>query len=140
MPQQSLAAVPVSLGSISPGLISRKLRVAGRLLSRSSDEALFLLSDGNNALFVDISLCLNPDKSMPYLRENNATLVVLGYLEETQIAMPLPTLPLHTRTTHVDPYLVLRAILMIESPDLDLQLWAYSTNEQGRFLRRTYGD
>ncbi|OBZ66567.1 hypothetical protein A0H81_13466 [Grifola frondosa] len=123
MPQQVEHASPVKLSSITTDLVSRKLRIAGRLLAYDFDTTILLLHDGDNGLLVDVSLCLNPYKSMRWLRESNAIVMVFGYLEQSSSPLPVPALPYHSRATKVNHYLVLRAMLAQEAPDLDLVLW-----------------
>ncbi|KAL6308145.1 hypothetical protein BKA93DRAFT_765610 [Sparassis latifolia] len=123
MSQQPETATVVRLSSITPELVARKLRVAGRLFTYIADSSTLLIADGENALFVDVSLCLSPWQSYLWLQENNGTLFALGYLEQVQDPIPLPTLPHHARPTAVDPYLVLSALVVDHVPDLDLELW-----------------
>ena len=88
-------------GSRSPELVTRKIRVAGRLvriflfICSSSDtttrrvqaydslNGLIVLRDGETTddVLVDISLCLSPFKTYPWLQEQNTVVMILGYLE-----------------------------------------------------------
>ncbi|KZT04658.1 uncharacterized protein LAESUDRAFT_657387 [Laetiporus sulphureus 93-53] len=130
MPQLLDCATPVKLSSITPEFTSRKLRVAGRMLAYIPETSMLLLADGHAALFVDISLCLNPHSSMPWLRERNSVIMAMGNLEESEHPFPLPILPLHARKSEIDPYLVLRAIVVTDSLTLDLRLWNKAIEER----------
>ncbi|KAI0915697.1 hypothetical protein AcV5_003547 [Taiwanofungus camphoratus] len=132
MPQQVEAATPIRISSITPKLVSRKLRVAGRMLAYDPKSAILLLVDEDSAVFVNTSLCLDPVESHAWLRENNSVVSALGYLEELPSALPLPTLPLHARPTQVDPHLMLSAIVLKAVPDLDMVLWNGAIQERER--------
>ncbi|KAH9928762.1 hypothetical protein B0H21DRAFT_120473 [Amylocystis lapponica] len=125
-------ATPFTMSSITRKLASRKLRIAGRLLAYDILSATILVADAGSALFVDISLCLDPGKSLPWLREGKTTVIALGYLEERDNPLPLPVLPAHAPATEVDPHLVLCALLVTDSPDLDMELWNRAIEERER--------
>ncbi|CCM03338.1 uncharacterized protein FIBRA_05467 [Fibroporia radiculosa] len=131
MAQKLQTATPITIASVSQEMTSRKVRVAGRVLAHNTEASLLLLADGDAALFVDISLCLSPFKSAPWLQEINTPVLALGYIEESPNPLPLPTLPLHAPSaTKVDPYLVLKALLVTEAPDLDLAMWNHAIEER----------
>ncbi|KAI0373397.1 hypothetical protein BV20DRAFT_1049819 [Pilatotrama ljubarskyi] len=124
MPNQQVeSAAATKLSSISPKLLSRKLRVAGWLLHHEPESSIILIHDGEEALLVDISLCLNAWRSAPWLRESRTVIMALGYLESSHKALPLPVLSAHAPLVNVNPHLVLRAIVTQEARDLDMSLW-----------------
>ncbi|OCH86516.1 hypothetical protein OBBRIDRAFT_797106 [Obba rivulosa] len=123
MPQQPESATPISIRAIKREHASRKLRVAGRVLCYDADSATLTLADGDVALFVDVSLCVSTQKPMGWLWETNNLAVALGYLERVLKPLPLPTLPVNAPNTVVDPRLILRALVLNHSPDLNLALW-----------------
>jgi len=135
MSSQIQAARPVRIASIEPQLVSQKLRIAGRILAYNREDAILLIAYGSDALFVDISLWLDPSKFLPWLEESNNIVMVLGYLEERTEALPLPTLPLHARDVEVDPHLVVSALLVSECPDLDIDMWNRSIVEREKSER-----
>ncbi|TFY69628.1 hypothetical protein EVJ58_g291 [Rhodofomes roseus] len=82
-----------------------------------------LLADGAGAVLVDLTLCLDPFKPTPWLKESNTILIVIGSLDEVEQPYAPVVLPLHARPVEVDLQLVLRALSVREAPHLDLQLW-----------------
>nr|VWO95836.1 Structural maintenance of chromosomes protein [Ganoderma boninense] len=82
-----------------------------------------MIHDGQDALFVDISLCLDAWKRALWLRESRSVVMALGYLELSSKALPLPLLHAHAPLVDVNPHLVLRAVIVEEARDLDLALW-----------------
>ncbi|KAI0356202.1 hypothetical protein OH77DRAFT_1401713 [Trametes cingulata] len=124
MPNQQVeSAAATRLSSISSKLLSKKLRVAGWLLHHDAESSIVLIHDGEDALLVDISLCLNAWRSAPWLRESRTIIMALGYLEASAKALPLPVLSAHAPLVNVNPHLVLRAIVTEEARDLDMSLW-----------------
>ncbi|KAI9456504.1 hypothetical protein BJY52DRAFT_550019 [Lactarius psammicola] len=95
------SAVPTRLSSIRNELIGKKLRVVGKILSH------------------DVS------GSVPWLREPRSIVTLFGYLERSQADMRLPDLPeqLPHRELVLIPHFSLQAILVLDSPDVDLRLW-----------------
>lgn len=134
MSQQPETASVVRLSSITPRLVPRKVRIAGRLILYDAKSSLLLVADGGNALFVNASLCLNPRCSYSWLSESNTIVCALGYLEQLTDPIPIPTIPYHAPAISVDPYLVLSALLMDEKPDLDLDLWNSIAEKMERHL------
>ncbi|KAI0645415.1 hypothetical protein C8Q79DRAFT_1010382 [Trametes meyenii] len=124
MPNQQIeSATTTRLASISPRMLPRKLRVAGQLLHHDVESSTILIHDGEDALLVDVSLCLNAWRSAPWLREPRGIVMALGYLESSDKPLPLPVLSSHAPLVNVNPHLVLRAIVLEEARDLDLALW-----------------
>ena len=60
-----------------------------------SMKGLVLLRDGetDDELIVDISLCLSPFKTYPWLQEQNNIVMALGYLEYAENLDPVCALP-----------------------------------------------
>ncbi|TBU64533.1 hypothetical protein BD310DRAFT_806683 [Dichomitus squalens] len=141
MPNQQIEhGTPTRLSTISSLLASRKLRVAGRrvLLHDDSTSSIIMIHDGEDALFVDISLCLSTSKASLWLREGRSTVMVLGYLELTNKPLSIPEVHVHAPPVDVNPRLVLRAIVVEEARDLDLDLWnrAIQAQENASTLKR----
>ena len=120
------------------------------------DTFMMLLVHDEVAVLVDLSLCLDPFKTTPWLSESKSILTVIGTLEELEVSRRMvsldgltdiclkspyqpPVLPLHARPVEVDLQLVLRAISVRECPSLDLELWnrAVSLREQQLDSRTT---
>ncbi|KAI0779813.1 hypothetical protein C8Q74DRAFT_1350812 [Fomes fomentarius] len=123
MPQQVEHAVPTTLTSISSQLASRKLRVAGWLLHDDMASSTIMIHDGEDALLVDISLCLSGYRKALWLRESKTVVMALGYLELSRTALPLPVLHEHAPVVSANPHLILRAIVVENAGDLDMGLW-----------------
>lgn len=49
------------------------------------DTSMMLLAHGEIAVLVDLSLCLDPFKATPWLKESLSTLMVIGTLEELEV-------------------------------------------------------
>ncbi|RPD78266.1 hypothetical protein L226DRAFT_567930 [Lentinus tigrinus ALCF2SS1-7] len=123
MPQQLEPAIPTQLSSVSPAFVNRKLRLAGWLLHDNTASSVIMIHDGEDALLVDISLCLSAFKTSLWLRESKSLVMVLGYLELCPKALPLPVLHAHAPDVGVNPRLILRAIVAEEARGLDMSLW-----------------
>ncbi|KAI0675021.1 hypothetical protein C8Q78DRAFT_1075364 [Trametes maxima] len=124
MPNQQIeSATATRLASVSPQMLSRKLRVAGQLLHYDIDSSTVLIHDSEDALLVDVALCLSAWRSTPWLREPRTVVMALGYLESSDKPLSLPVLSAHAPLVNVNPRLVLRAIVLEEARDLDLSLW-----------------
>ncbi|KAH9855253.1 hypothetical protein C2E23DRAFT_857941 [Lenzites betulinus] len=125
MPNQQVeSATPTKLASVSPASLARKLRVAGRLLYHDAETSTIMIHDGEDALLVDVSLCVqNAWRSPPWLRESGTIVMVVGYVESSAKPLPLPVLSAHAPLVNVNPRLVLRAIIAEGAPDLDMVLW-----------------
>ncbi|KAF8893989.1 hypothetical protein BD779DRAFT_1669499 [Infundibulicybe gibba] len=122
MPQQTDAATPTRLASISGVLDGKKLRIAGRMLSYDSSTGLVLLLDQDVSVLVDVSLCIKPWSSS-WVRERLSTLMIIGHLEVSTEEFPIPTIPSFAPIPVVNPKLILRALLVIHAVDLDLEKW-----------------
>lgn len=118
------------------------------MLSYDTDTQLVIVIDGEDALLVDVSLCVDPWTG-PWIRERLCKVMTLGHLESADVSifpsegvathlvdfsalkdqLAIPTLPNFAPAPSVDPHLVLRAILITPVPDLDLNLWNASIKE-----------
>jgi len=120
------SAIPTRLSSIRNELIGKKLRVVGKVLSHDVRSSTILLWDESHIVPADISLCLPTRGSAPWLREPRSTVTLLGYLERSQAEMRLVDL-LPAQLPHEElvliPHVSLQAILVLDSPDVDLRLW-----------------
>ncbi|KAG8945947.1 hypothetical protein FRC04_012199 [Tulasnella sp. 424] len=125
MPQQVESARPTAISSIRSDQVGKKLRLAGRLLCYDNTTNLLLLSEGPSldCVMVDIMLYLTARRTMPFLREEQVQIMVVGHLEQIEGRLPCPTLPPYSDPPEVDLTLVVKAILLDPVPDLDLALW-----------------
>ncbi|KAH9083884.1 hypothetical protein EDB83DRAFT_2212852 [Lactarius deliciosus] len=141
------SAVPTRLSSIRNELIGKKLRVVGKILSHDVRSSSVFLWNDKHIVSADISLCLPTSGSVPWLRESRCTVTLFGYLERPQVMyffppmhvlmvdshryatcqadMRLPDLPeqLPHKEIELIPHFSLQAILVLDSPDVDLRLW-----------------
>jgi len=98
------------------------------VLSHDVRSSTILLWNDTHIVLADISLCLPTRGSAPWLREPKSTVTMLGYLERSQAELlrPPPDLP-PAQLPHEDvvfiPHVSLQAILVLDSPDVDLRLW-----------------
>ncbi|KAL1942552.1 hypothetical protein VTO73DRAFT_6154 [Trametes versicolor] len=138
MPQQVESAATTRLASISSALLSRKVRVAGWLLHYDADTSMLMMHDGEDALLVDISLCVrNAWRSPRWVFESKTVIMVVGYVESSVTALPLPVLSAHAPLVNVNPHLVLRAIVAEEARDLDMSVWNSAIEAQEETLQRS---
>lgn len=126
------SAIPTRLSSIRNELIGKKLRVVGKVLSHDVRSSTILLWNDCHIVLADISLCLPTRGSVSWLRELGSTITLFGYLEQTQVPharqfeMRLPdVLPVQLPREDVVfiPHVSLQAILVLDSPDVDIRLW-----------------
>lgn len=130
MSQQMDAAVPTRIQSLETNMAGRKLRLAGRLLSYDIATALILLLDKDQAVLVDVSLCVNPSSS--WVRERLGVLMIIGYIETSSVQVPIPTIPAYAPAPVIDPQLLFRALRVIQASDLDLDLWNLAIEERAK--------
>ncbi|KAF9474551.1 hypothetical protein BDN70DRAFT_815524 [Pholiota conissans] len=125
MPQQPDSATRKSLNTIDDSLEGRKLRVAGRVLAYDAPTGLVVLIDKGHGLLVDVELSLGDGaESAVWVTERLSTIMVIGHLERTPAPLPMPAaMPANAGRVKLNRKLVLRAILVVPTPDLDLALW-----------------
>lgn len=121
-------AAPTRISSVSPSHISKKLRVFGRVFHYNHNASLLILQDPMSALpvglFVDVSLCLDPFKSLSWTRENMNLLMVIGYLELSPTLLSITNVDQGLRPwPKVDTTFILRALILEECPGLNINLW-----------------
>jgi hypothetical protein len=164
MPQQTDPAVPTKLSSVAKLLDGRKVRIAGRsvfacdvsvartkwlsrMLSYDALTGIMLLSDQDQALLVDVSLCV--EKETCWARESKVVVMVVGYVEKLEVhysdslcylfhhvfqtTLPIPVLPAYYPAPVIDPSVVLRGLLVSEAANLDLSLWNMAIEERSGF-------
>lgn len=107
-PQQIEPAVPTRLSTVSVSHTSRKLRVAGtsvlpsrstcgsayayvcgpRLLAYDVSTGLALLveRDLSRALLIDVSMCVDPSRTAPWLRDKRSVVIVTAYVEQVDVS------------------------------------------------------
>ncbi|KAF8521277.1 hypothetical protein BU17DRAFT_88223 [Hysterangium stoloniferum] len=112
-----------ALEDVNPSLTGKKLRVAGKILSYDPSTYLLLIADLSSGLLIDLRLCLDPAQMMPFLHEMKGTLMVLGSLEHVELPLQIPALPKFVDVPAVDSRIVIRAILVNEVNDLNLEQW-----------------
>ncbi|TCD65180.1 hypothetical protein EIP91_003002 [Steccherinum ochraceum] len=118
MPQQTDPALPVRLSTVALQQPSSKVRVAGRVsVPYNPPSPLIEISDGKHSLVVDVSLCLNPFQTAPWIRERQAPVMFIGYLE------PAKSSELRTDAGEEGGMMLLRAIVARSADDLQLAIW-----------------
>lgn len=98
-----------------------------------ADKSIIVLADEQDTLLVDISLCLSDLRTFSWLREENALVMVIGYLEKIEELDDVRTLSINAFVvacshpccvqTDETPTLILRALLLKEQRGLDLNVW-----------------
>jgi hypothetical protein len=98
----------------------------GKVLSHDVRSSTILLWNDCHIVLADISLCLPTRGSVPWLRDAGSTVTLFGYLEQSQAGMPFPNLlpvQLPREDVVLIPHVSLQAILVLDSPDVDIRLW-----------------
>lgn len=75
------------------------------------------LTNGTHTLLVDVSLCLDPMKSVAWLQEKQALVMAIGHLE---VGQDPPSMS----------QVILRALFVQEAADLQLSLWDRAIEER----------
>ncbi|CAL1707765.1 unnamed protein product [Somion occarium] len=122
-------ALPTKLSEIPQKNIPLKVRVAGRVSSYDVKSATMVLRDEDESVLIDISLCLDPFKSYSWLRETNAPVMVVGYLERVPVSRKTRTKGQLLDSTKD---IILRALLVREANDLQFSLWYQAIEERQR--------
>ncbi|TFK44830.1 hypothetical protein BDQ12DRAFT_673649 [Crucibulum laeve] len=86
MPQQPDSATPTRLCKINASRIGHKIRVAGRVLSYDAESGHIVLLDGDCAVLVDASLCLNV-RSSTWVRERLSKIIAICYVEGSPVRL-----------------------------------------------------
>ncbi|KAF8897065.1 hypothetical protein CPB84DRAFT_1710051 [Gymnopilus junonius] len=122
MPQQTETATRTRICKVADLPEGQKVRVAGRVLSYDVESGLIILIEGRHGLLIDSLLSLDNQSSL-WATERLSTVIALGRLEYPTVRLKVPTIPSHAHPIKVNENLVLRAILILPAPDLDLKLW-----------------
>lgn len=118
-----------------------------RLLSYESDTGLILLLEGDAAMLVDVSLCVDR-----WVREHLSVIMVVGHVEACSVSdetdaircidndvlqeqMPIPTMPRYARAPAIDVSLVIRAALVVSVPDLDMDEWHQAVDDRKAVIK-----
>ena len=118
-----------------------------RLLSYESDTGLILLLEGDAAVLVDVTLCVDR-----WIREHLSVIMVVGYVEACSVSdetdamrcidhhllqeqLPIPTMPRYARAPAVDASLVIRAGLVVPVPDLDTDEWHQAVDDREAVIK-----
>ncbi|KAJ7091259.1 hypothetical protein C8R44DRAFT_417154 [Mycena epipterygia] len=116
-------AIPTLLEDIGPDLLGKKLRVAGQALAYDAHTGLALLRSRNVAVMLDATQCVSAWAGRDWVGEHLCTVTAVGYLERAPTGLRVPALPLHFPATRIEEGLVLRALLVVARPELDMGLW-----------------
>ncbi|KAG7098699.1 hypothetical protein E1B28_000612 [Marasmius oreades] len=126
MPQQTDEGAPVRIASVRErggALVGKKLRLAGRNMCYDENTGYLVLLDSGIGVLVDISLVLEKERMLSWVQESFSPVEVFGYLEQCDEGLPVPSMPPHASPPEIDTHLILRAILIIPSSDLSLDVW-----------------
>ncbi|KAJ3801037.1 hypothetical protein GGU11DRAFT_308867 [Lentinula aff. detonsa] len=74
-------AAPARLAAIGDALVGQKLRLVGRMMCYDSTTGFISLWDKEDALLVDVTLCLDPSANV-WLQDNFCSIQVIGHLEK----------------------------------------------------------
>ena len=62
----------------------------GRLIHDDAPASTIMICDGDDALLVDVSLCLSAVRPAHWLRESRAVVMAVGYLEMCEVRALAP--------------------------------------------------
>ncbi|KAL5528491.1 hypothetical protein ACEPAF_7627 [Sanghuangporus sanghuang] len=129
-PNNPASAKPIAISALNETLLNEKIRIAGMSLSYNFEEQVLLVHDSKmHACLVDTSLVLETLIASPGLWESKAVVSIIGYLERVRDGLPIPTIPAFVDAPIVNPTLVVRAILITPSPNLNLAFWEHAIKE-----------
>lgn len=63
------------------------LKKRNRILGYDASTYLLILADPPQAVLVDISICLDPSQSLPFLKELRGNLMVMGTVEYSEVRL-----------------------------------------------------
>ncbi|KAJ3733463.1 hypothetical protein DFJ43DRAFT_1067274 [Lentinula guzmanii] len=116
-------AAPARLAAIGDALVGQKLRLVGRMMCYDSTTGFISLWDKEDALLVDVTLCLDPSANV-WLQDNFCSIQVIGHLEKCSRELTAPELPPHlVKPPQLDTRFVLRAIRVIPAFDAEQSAW-----------------
>lgn len=121
-----------------------QLNPVHRMLTYDPESALVLLHDAPCALLVDVTLCIDTNALLSvsdtqdhrWALDRKAYVWVVGHLEGVHVGLilfvnraltppnhqeplPIPMLPAYLAPPHIDPSLVLRAVIVAPAKDLN---------------------
>ncbi|KAF8829123.1 hypothetical protein HHX47_DHR3000795 [Lentinula edodes] len=118
-------AAPARLSAVGNALVGQKLLLVGRMMCYDSTTGLILLCDKDDALLVDVTLCLDRSANI-WVQDNFCSIQVVGHLEKCSASKELiaPVLPPHLiKLPKMDTRFVLRAIRVIPTFDVEQSTW-----------------
>ncbi|KAL0575065.1 hypothetical protein V5O48_006910 [Marasmius crinis-equi] len=92
-------------------------------MSYDENTGYLVLFDSGIGVLVDISLALERERTFAWVKESYTPLEAIGYLEKCDEDLPVPAMPPHANAPEIDTHLILRAILVVPSSDLSLDVW-----------------
>lgn len=135
MPEQTDTAIPTRLSSLDIQSVNSKVRVVGRVIHTFATRSLIVISEGPYILPVEVSLCTNPFRTAPWLREKNSLVSVIGYVEsvkdELVVARAITEFGLDVSLT-----IFLKAILVAETNELNVPTWNRAIEMRQALLAR----
>ncbi|KAJ3852186.1 hypothetical protein EV368DRAFT_41586 [Lentinula lateritia] len=75
------SAAPARLSTVGDALVGQKLLLVGRMMCYDSTTGLILLCDKDDALLVDVTLCLDRSANI-WVQDNFCSIQVVGHLEK----------------------------------------------------------
>jgi len=129
MPYQVLdRSIPVIISGELCNKVNEKIRVAGSLVCYDTNTLLALVQDRSYAVLVDMTLCVDPSQNDQWAKQMKGNVMITGHLESVIESLDIPPLPVYSDMPEVDPYLVIRAIIVRTAETLNLNKWRSGIN------------
>ncbi|KAI4523558.1 hypothetical protein K525DRAFT_267868 [Schizophyllum commune Loenen D] len=122
---QKEPATTATITSVADHALGQKLRVAGRLLAYDPPACLCIVDNKDAALLVDLTLCADTW----ILEALQGCVMITGYLEKFDNAIPQSLLAAHNAATQLHQGIVLKALLARATPEMDINLWDHAVRE-----------
>ncbi|KAK7692843.1 hypothetical protein QCA50_004478 [Cerrena zonata] len=127
-------AIPTRLRDVSTKKLPMKVRVAGRVSSYDVASSTMILSDEDDNVLIDVSLCVDPYVPSTWLREAHTLVVAMGYLEQTP--KDVRYLRSDISVSKATKKIIFRALLVREANDLQLSSWYKAIEERQKLTSR----
>jgi len=123
-PGRMTAATPMHMKDIGDQ-IGKKVRLVGTVYVYDFFTGLMLVGYDSWSIWVDTSVCFDPSdsKSVPFLREYNSNIMLMGHVEEVEDPLPPPSLDNCRALARFYSRLLLRAIHIKGVYGLDIDRW-----------------
>ncbi|KAF8311830.1 hypothetical protein DL93DRAFT_2168740 [Clavulina sp. PMI_390] len=123
------------IANLSNAVVGRSVRLAGRVLMYEEETQVLLLASNTHAIWIDISVCVDPTISQPFLRDFASIIVVFAHIKQSEAEVPLYNHDSRNlRPVQVHRHLFAEAFGVRPEKDLDLDAWEETALRLGAML------